>query len=57
MRLLLLLILLPACQREETVAPPTAAEHQRLDDAESMLNNLANEEGPANASAPSGPSN
>ncbi|WP_294003398.1 hypothetical protein [Sphingomonas sp.] len=57
MRLLLLLILLAACQREETVAPPTAEEHQRLDDAESMLDNLANEEGPANASAPSGPSN
>ena len=56
MRLLLsALLFLTACNREEQPAPPTAEESERLDDAESMLNGLANEEGPEDLS--SGPSN
>ena len=59
MRLVLsALILLTACDREERPAPPTAEESDRLDDAESMLNGLANEEGPeAEAPDPSNQSN
>ena len=49
------LLMLAACNREEQPAPPTAEEADRLNDAESMLNGLANEEGPEDRS--SGPSN
>jgi hypothetical protein len=52
------LLLLAACQREEQPAPPTAEESDRLNDAESMLNGLANEEGPEDfAPGPSNQSN
>ena len=55
-RLFLALLLLAACNREERPEAPTPAESERLDDAEAMLNDLAaNEEGPANAEAPTGP--
>ena len=51
---LCLLLFLAACQREEQPQAPTQAESDRLNDAESMLNGLANEEGPeAKASDPS----
>ena len=43
--LLLGCLLLSACNREERPEPPTAAETERLDEAEDMLNQLANEEG------------
>jgi hypothetical protein len=45
--LLLAALLLTSCNREERPAPPTAEESDRLNDAESMLNRLANEEGAA----------
>jgi nitrous oxide reductase accessory protein NosL len=48
-------LLLAACNRDEQPQPPTPAESDRLNDAESMLNGLANEEGPE-AEAPD-PSN
>ena len=49
-----LLLFLAACNREEQPQAPTQAESDRLNDAESMLNGLANEEGPeAKASDPS----
>ena len=55
-RLFLALLLLAACNREERPEAPTPAESERLDDAEAMLNDLAaNEEGPVNAEAPTGP--
>ena len=41
------LLLLCACDREERPQPPNAAETERLNDAEEMLNDLANEEGAA----------
>ena len=49
MRKILLIgaLLLAACNREERPEPPTAAESERLDEAEDMLNQLANEEGAA----------
>ncbi len=53
---LMLMLMLTACHREEKPERPTAAEAQRLDEAETMLNALANEEGPENAVAPSDPS-
>jgi hypothetical protein len=40
-------LLLIACNREEQPEAPTAAEAERLNDAEAMLNDLAKEEGPA----------
>ena len=40
-------LLLASCNREEQPEPPTAAETERLDEAEDMLNQLANEEGAA----------
>ena len=40
-------LLLAACNREERPQPPTAAETERLNEAEEMLNDLANEEGAA----------
>ena len=45
--LLLSVLLLTACNREERPEAPTAAEGERLDDAEDMLNDLANKEGAA----------
>jgi len=42
--LLLGFLLLASCSREEQPEPPTAAESERLDEAEDMLNTLANEE-------------
>ena len=50
-----LLLFLAACNREERPQAPTQAESDRLNDAESMLSGLANEEGPE-AKAPD-PSN
>jgi hypothetical protein len=45
--LLPILMLLTACQRSAEPTPPTAAENARLDEAEEMLNDLANAEGAA----------
>ena len=39
-----LLLLLAACNLEEQPQAPTAEESDRLNDAEAMLNGLANEE-------------
>ena len=47
--LLLPLIMLGACDRGERVEPPTAAEAERLNEAEDMLNELADEEAPTPA--------
>lgn len=47
--LLLAALLLASCNREEQPKAPTAAEAERLNDAEAMLNELANEEAPAPA--------
>jgi hypothetical protein len=47
----LLLLLLTACNRDEKPEAPTAAEAERLNQAEAMLNGLANEEGPATEAA------
>jgi hypothetical protein len=55
MRIVLLTALfLCACHKEEPAAP-TAEQSAQLNDAEGMLNNAGNEEGPADRSA--GPSN
>ena len=54
--MLLALILLTSCDREEKPQAPTPAESARLNEAEEMLNEMAaNEEGPAPEDA--GPSN
>jgi hypothetical protein len=45
-------LLLACCGREEQPEAPTAAESERLNEAEEMLNELAKEEGPE-AEAPS----
>ena len=45
--LLPIVVLLTACNREEQPQAPTAAETEQLNEAEEMLNELANEEGPA----------
>jgi hypothetical protein len=45
--LLLSALLLIACNREERPQAPTSEESERLNDAEAMLNGLANEEGAA----------
>jgi hypothetical protein len=51
------LLLLAACKDERPPAP-TAEQSRQLNDAEDMLNNVANEEGPADRSAsPSNQSN
>jgi hypothetical protein len=56
--LLLAASLLIACNREEQPQSPTTAESERLNDAEAMLNTLANEEGAApEDTAPSNQSN
>ena len=47
---LALFLLLASCADERPPAP-TAEESERLDEAESMLDNLADEEGPADRSA------
>ena len=51
---LVALFLLTAC-REQRPPAPTAQQSQQLNEAENMLNAMANEEGPADRSA--GPSN
>jgi hypothetical protein len=48
---LCLLLFLAACNREEQPQAPTTAESDRLNNAEAMLNGLANEEGPATEAA------
>ena len=53
LNLLLALFLLGAC-REQRPPVPTAQQSQQLNEAENMLNAMANEEGPADRSA--GPS-
>jgi len=45
--ILLAALLLASCNREEQPQAPTSAESGRLNDAEAMLNDLANEEGAA----------
>jgi hypothetical protein len=45
--LLLGILLFPSCNQEERPEAPTAAESERLNDAEEMLNELAKEEGAA----------
>ena len=56
--LILAALLLTACNREEQPQAPTAEEADRLNDAEAMLNGLANEQGPEDFSpGPSNPSN
>ena len=45
--ILLAAFLLPSCNREEQPQAPTAAESERLNEAEDMLNDLAKEEGAA----------
>ena len=56
--LILAALLLAACNREEQPQAPTAEESDRLNDAEAMLNGLANEEGAASEDAtPSNHSN
>ena len=42
-----ILFLTAACHREEQPQAPTAAESDRLNEAEGMLNDMANEEGAA----------
>lgn len=44
-RLFPLLLLVTACDRGEKAVPPTAAENAQLDEAEAMLDALANQEG------------
>ena len=47
-RIFPILLLLTACGREERPEVPTAAETERLNEAEAMLDDMAgNEEGPA----------
>jgi hypothetical protein len=48
------LLLVPGCSDDKPAAP-TAAESDQLNEADSMLDSLANEEGPADRST--GPSN
>ena len=55
-KLILALLLLVGCNREEKPQAPTPAESARLDEAEDMLNDMArNEEGPANVETPTDP--
>ena len=41
------ILLLGACNREEQPEAPTSAESEQLNEAEEMMNGLANEEGAA----------
>ena len=43
------LLLVSACNREDQPEAPTPAETERLNEAEEMLNELANEDAPAPA--------
>jgi hypothetical protein len=52
--LLLLLLLVCAC-RDQRPPAPTAEQNQQLNEADAMLNEMANEEGPEDRSP--GPSN
>jgi hypothetical protein len=53
-QILACLLLLSACNREERPEAPTPEETERLNEAEAMLNSLANEEGsPPEGTAPS----
>jgi hypothetical protein len=45
--MLLTALLLASCNREEQPQAPTEAESERLNEAEAMLDQLANEEGAA----------
>ena len=45
------MLFLAACNPEEQPQAPTTAESDRLNNAEAMLNGLANEEGPATEAA------
>ena len=49
--LLAILILVPACNRQDQPEAPTAEESDQLNEAEHMLDELANEEGPATEAA------
>ena len=49
---LLATLLLTPCHREEQPEAPTAAESERLNEAEDMLDALANEEGGGAGQAP-----
>jgi len=52
------LLLCAACEHAERPEAPTPAEAERLNEADAMLNSLANEEGPATKAAdPSANSN
>jgi len=53
--ILIAALLLTACNQEERPEAPTPAEAERLDQAEAMLNRLANEEGPATEAADPSP--
>lgn len=56
--ILIAALLLAACNREEQPQPPTTAETERLNEAEEMLNALANQEEAApDGAVPSGNSN
>jgi len=50
----LLGLLLAGCRNEAPPPAPTSEQSEQLDEAEAMLNDLANEEGPADRST--GPS-
>jgi len=52
--LILIALLLAACG-EQWPPAPTAEENRQLDEVEGMLNEQANETGPADASAPADP--
>ena len=52
--LFLTLLVLAGCRKDQPPAP-SAEQSAQLNDADAMLNNVANEEGPADRSA--GPSN
>jgi hypothetical protein len=51
---LLALVIVSAC-RDQRPPSPTAEQNQQLNEADAMLNQMANEEGPADRST--GPSN
>ena len=49
--ILLASMLLAACNRDEQPQAPTAAESEQLNEVDDMLDDLANEEGPATEAA------